>query len=137
MVAGKYELEYDFYSSSAGGGFLFPDSTAYMLIEEPKGDSKGVLTVKYCFAGDNSNEMVMVQTGFSKMNMVPFKISKFEGDATLEDIYNEYSFLGEYSCSSGGHMMLGFTSHFEGNAYTATAKKDDDLDLGSDGCLVV
>jgi hypothetical protein len=135
MAAGKYKLEYDFYSS-ADGKYTFPDSTAYVLVTEAGDGGKGVMLVKYCFAGDQSRDMVMVQTGFSKLNTFPFKLAKFEDTDTVQAIYNEYSLLGEYSCDYGS-VMVGFTSHFEGNAFTAkVSEKDDGLNLDADGCLI-
>lgn len=138
--AGQWRLEYDFYSAQQGG-YIFPESTAHMLIDIPEGGT-GVITVKYCFAGDNSNDMLMVQTGFfnEDEDKVPVKIAKVETDMNVEDLYNEYSFTGEFRCGDGDNgasMALAFHSHFEGNAYLAFATRETDVTLDAGGCPIV
>lgn len=137
---GQWRLDYDFYSAQQGG-YIFPGSTAHMLIEEPEG-GLGVFTVKYCFAGDNSNDMLMVQTGFFYEDSVkvPIKIAKVEEDMAVEDLYNEYSFQGEFLCGdedNDASMALAFHSHFEGNAFLAFASREDSVLLDAGGCPIV
>lgn len=124
-------MEYDFFSSGAGD-YIFPGSAA-LTFSKPASDGSGVMKVNYCFATDNTNAMVAVQTGFVKDGVIPITISKYEDNE--DETYNDYSFSGEYDCDSN-ELSVGFTSYFEGNAFTPkTAVKSDDLDLNVNGCL--
>lgn len=131
-LEGSFEINYDFYRIEAGG-YLFSGSAALTFTGPTGGD--GVMAVNYCFGGDNSNDMVAVQTGFVKNSILPIKIVKYEDTKSTDKIYNEYSFSGEYNCATQ-ELILGFTSYFEGNAFTtAVSTKDDGLELNGSGCL--
>lgn len=71
-----------------------------------------------------------------------FNISKakYEDDADIDAIYNESSFLGEYDCNTKT-LMVGFTGHFDANAFTANPaeKMPSELAdlLNDDGCLLI
>lgn len=93
-----------------------------------------VMLVDYCFIpnSDNVKKLVAVQAGFVRDGILPVKIVKYEEDET--DIFDEYSFNGEYDCKSE-KLILGFGGYFDGNAYTSKAEKDDDLALNEFGCL--
>eukprot|EP00986_Skeletonema_menzelii_P011201 scaffold5693_cov141-Skeletonema_menzelii.AAC.8 len=133
-LAGSFKLEYDFFSSGAGaaGDYIFSGSAA-LTFSKPAADGSGVMIVNYCFGGDNSNPMVAVQTGFVKKDIIPITIAKYEADE--EGTYNDYSISGEYDCDSN-ELSIGFTSYFEGNAFTPKiAVKSDALNLNGNGCL--
>ena len=130
-LAGSFKLEYDFFSSG-DGNYKFPGSAA-LTFSKPAADGSGVMIVNYCFGGDNSNPMVAVQTGFVKKGIIPITIAKYEADE--DGTYNDYSISGEYDCDSN-ELSIGFTSYFEGNAFTPKiAVKSDALNLNGSGCL--
>jgi hypothetical protein len=135
-LEGSFELgPYDFYVG-ADGEYKFLDSSAAITFETAPGNGTGVMKVNYCFGSGTSREMVSVQTGFEKGGVIPLTIRNYEAIETLDEIYNEYSFQGEYNCKSE-ELWVGFTAYFSGNAFglSKAAVKDDHLVLNSFGCL--
>lgn len=130
-----FKLDYNFYQGGSDGDYAFGDSEAGMSFMAPSGGGEGVMKVKYCFNGDNSNDMVAVQTGFQSGDIIPIKIVKYEEEEVVEKIYNEYSFTGEYNCASG-ELMVGFTGYFDSNAFSLLGPAHEGASLDSDGCLV-
>eukprot|EP00527_Entomoneis_sp_CCMP2396_P003868 CAMPEP_0198145452 /NCGR_PEP_ID=MMETSP1443-20131203/23582_1 /TAXON_ID=186043 /ORGANISM="Entomoneis sp., Strain CCMP2396" /LENGTH=174 /DNA_ID=CAMNT_0043809107 /DNA_START=74 /DNA_END=598 /DNA_ORIENTATION=- len=132
-LVGKYKLTYDFFTSSSGT-YAFPDSEAYLLIEDPTGGT-GALAVKYCFRTDvfKSRNLTAVQTGFGDDGRLPFVMTPYEDDET--DTYDKYKFQGEYKCGEGG-MFVGYAGYFDGNAFSSEATNDPTLALKSDGCPI-
>jgi hypothetical protein len=148
-LAGKFKLDYDFYSRSDGA--YEQGRTSAALTFEPVAGGKGVMNVGYCFGfgfidvdsnrflddsrlDNKPKQMVAVQTGFAKDCTIPIKIVKYEDDQ--EDIYDDYSFSGEYNCASET-LMVGFAGYFDGNAFTADPSvKDNTLALDDEGCLL-
>ncbi|KAL7528545.1 hypothetical protein ACHAWF_002603 [Thalassiosira exigua] len=132
-VEGKYKLEYDFYEGELGD-YKFPVRGG-LTFSRPNGAGKGVMKVNYCFAGDNSREMVAVQTGFAENGRFPLKIVKYEDQVNVTQIYNEYRFDGQYDCNTE-KLFLGFAGYFDSNAFTLTmpAEKDDNLEFNAYGC---
>jgi hypothetical protein len=130
-LAGKFRLDYDFYSRE-DGAYIYPRSSAALTFE-PVAGGKGVMNVGYCF-GFGSRQMVAVQTGFAKGCTIPIKIVRYEDEP--EDIYDDYQFEGEYDCASET-LMVGFAGYFDGNAFTADPSvKDNTLALDGEGCLL-
>ena len=116
--------------------YKFGDSTAALIFSEPESDGEGVMVVSYCFRPDgdagDAKELVAVQAGFAKDGVLPIKIVKLDEPA---DIFDNYSFTGEYDCESE-KLIVGLGGYFDGNAFTTkVAEKDDDLDLNEFGCL--
>ena len=127
-------MEYNFFSGE-DMEYRFGDSTAALTFFEPPNDGEGVMLAKYCFrAGtDDAKELVAVQAGFVKDGILPIKIVKLDES---DDIFDNYSFTGEYDCESE-KLIVGLGGYFDGNAFTTkVAEKDDDLDLNEFGCLL-
>jgi len=116
--------------------YKFGDSTAALTFFEPSNDGEGVMVASYCFItggdADDAKELVAVQAGFAKDGVLPIKIVKLDEPG---DIFDNYSFTGEYDCESE-KLIVGLGGYFDGNAFTTkVAEKDDDLDLNEFGCL--
>lgn len=83
-------MDYDFYNGAVGDyvlpplvGQVQPRSYGTLTFTKPDGDGSGVMKGNWCFNNNNSNQMVVVQTGFVKDGILPLKIVSLVLDITI------------------------------------------------------
>ena len=83
-------MDYDFYNGAVGDyvlpqkvGQFQPRSYGTLTFTKPDGDGSGVMQGNWCFNNNNSNQMVVVQTGFVKDGILPLKIVSLVLDITI------------------------------------------------------